>query len=189
MAYAGEAEAGAKALAPFRALAQPIADMVRPMPYPEIYPPEEEGYHPVAVVHTTFADDVDASSVRTILERLGEPSSAMMRVTQIRALGGSMARVPNDATAFGHRDRRFMVNVAALFGSPQERPEHEGWVTSFAEETQRGPSGAYVGFLGDDGAARIREAYPPETFERLAAVKGRYDPDNVFRLNHNVRPS
>jgi FAD/FMN-containing dehydrogenase len=188
IAYAGDAEAGEKALAPFRALAEPVVDMVRPMPYPEIYPPEEEGYHPVAVGRTMFVDEVDASSVGTILERLEEPSTAMMGVTQIRLLGGAMARVPNDATAFAHRDRRFMVNVARVFASPHEQPQHQDWVSSFGAELQRGPSGAYVGFLGDDGQARIREAYPHGAYDRLVEVKRRYDPDNVFRLNHNVDP-
>ncbi len=188
IAYAGDAEAGERAVAPFRALAEPLADMLRPMPYPEIYPPEEEGYHPVALGRTMLVDEVDASSVATVLERIREPSTAMMRVTQIRALGGAMARVPNDATAFAHRDRRFMINVASVFGSPDERPQHEGWVTSFATELQRGPAGAYVGFLGDDGQARIHEAYPGKAYDRLAQVKRRYDPGNVFRLNHNVAP-
>jgi FAD/FMN-containing dehydrogenase len=188
IAHSGDADAGENALAPFRALAEPVVDMVRPMPYPEIYPPEEEGYHPVALGRTMFVDEMDASSVGTILERLQEPSTAMMGVTQIRLLGGAMARVPNDATAFAHRDRRFMVNVARVFASPHERPQHEDWVSSFGAELQRGPSGAYVGFLGDDGQARIREAYPHGAYDRLVEVKRRYDPDNVFRLNHNVDP-
>jgi FAD/FMN-containing dehydrogenase len=188
IAHSGDADAGENALAPFRALAEPVVDMVRPMPYPEIYPPEEEGYHPVALGRTMFVDEVDASSVGTILERLQEPSTAMMGVTQIRLLGGAMARVRNDATAFAHRDRRFMVNVARVFASPHERPQHEDWVSSFGAELQRGPSGAYVGFLGDDGQARIREAYPHGAYDRLVEVKRRYDPDNVFRLNHNVDP-
>jgi FAD/FMN-containing dehydrogenase len=188
IAHSGDADAGENALAPFRALAEPVVDMVRPMPYPEIYPPEEEGYHPVALGRTMFVDEVDASSVGTILERLEEPSTAMMGVTQIRLLGGAMARVPNDATAFAHRDRRFMVNVARVFASPHERPQHEDWASSFGAELQRGPSGAYVGFLGDDGQARIREAYPHGAYDRLVEVKRRYDPDNLFRLNHNVDP-
>ena len=188
IAHSGDADAGENALAPFRALAEPVVDMVRPMPYPEIYPPEEEGYHPVALGRTMFVDEMDASSVGTILERLQEPSTAMMGVTQIRLLGGAMARVRNDATAFAHRDRRFMVNVARVFASPHERPQHEDWVSSFGAELQRGPSGAYVGFLGDDGQARIREAYPHGAYDRLVEVKRRYDPDNVFRLNHNVDP-
>jgi FAD/FMN-containing dehydrogenase len=133
-----------------------------------------------------FVDEVDASSAATLVERLREPSNAMMRAVQLRALGGAMARVSNDATAFAHRDRRFMLNVAAMVTSPEQLPEHEAWVDSIAEELQRGPAGAYTGFLGSDGQEHIREAYPHGAYERLAEIKRRYDPDNLFRLNHNV---
>ncbi|HXJ63181.1 MAG TPA: FAD-binding oxidoreductase [Actinomycetota bacterium] len=186
LAYAGDAGAGQAAVAPFRGLAEPLADMVRPMTYPEIYMPEPEGFHPIAHGRTMFVDDVDSSSVATLVERLQEPSTAMMRATQIRALGGAMARVPNDATAFAHRDRRFMLNVAAMVTSPDQLAEHEEWVESLAAELQSGPTGAYVGFLGADGQEHIRDAYPHGAYERLAEIKRRYDPDNLFRLNHNV---
>jgi FAD/FMN-containing dehydrogenase len=187
MCFAGDAESGEKALAPFRAIAEPIADMLQPIPYPQIYPPEEDDYHPTGVVHTMFVDGVDRAATETIVDRL-EASSAPLRVAQIRVLGGAMAHVPNQATAFAHRDRRVMINVAALFEQPEERALHEAWVSEFAAALQRGPAGAYVNFLGDEGDARIREAYPGSTLARLQDVKARYDPANLFRLNQNVRP-
>jgi hypothetical protein len=98
MAYTGNAQAGQRALAPFRALATPIADLLRPMPYPEVYPPEQPGFHPIASAHTMLVDDVERRTIETALERL-ETSDAMMRAVEIRALGGAMARVPADATA------------------------------------------------------------------------------------------
>ena len=185
MCFAGETEAGEKALAPFRALGTPVADMLKPMPYPEIYPPEEGEFHPMAVGRTSFVDEVDRASTETIVERL-EASTAPMRVAQLRVLGGAMAHVPNDATAFAHRDRRLMVNVGALFEEPQDRAEHKAWVEGCSAALQRGPSGAYVNFLGDEGEARIREAYPGPTWDRLVRIKARYDPTNLFRLNQNV---
>jgi hypothetical protein len=66
---------------------------------------------------------------------------------------------------------------------------HEAWVKGFAAALRQGDPGAYVGFLGNDGAARIREAYPGSTWERLAAIKARYDPTNLFRLNQNILPA
>jgi FAD/FMN-containing dehydrogenase len=188
MCFSGDAESGEKALAPFRAIAQPMADMVRPIPYPEIYPPEEEGYHPIAAARTMFIDAVDENSARTMIERL-EASDAMMRVVQIRVLGGAMARVSNDATAFAHRDRRMMLNVAALASDPRELPRHEQWVESLAASIQRGPEAAYVNFLNDEGPERVRQAYPGTTYDRLAEVKARYDPANLFRLNQNIPPA
>jgi FAD/FMN-containing dehydrogenase len=188
MAYAGETEAGQRALAPFRALAPPIADLVRPMPYAEIYPPEQPGFHPIASGHTMLVDAVQRRTIETALDRL-ETSDAMMRVIQIRALGGAMARVPADATAFAHRDRRFMVNVGAIYQRPEESKVYTPWVAALAAEFNQDEPAAYVGFLGDEGESRIREAYPKTTWDRLAEVKQRYDPTNLFRLNQNVPPA
>jgi FAD/FMN-containing dehydrogenase len=100
-----------------------------------------------------------------------------------------MARVPADATAFAHRGRRILVNVAAMYTSPEERPEHEAWVTGLVNELSQGDPAGYAGFLGDEGEARVRAAYPGSTWERLAQVKAAYDPENLFRLNQNVPPA
>jgi FAD/FMN-containing dehydrogenase len=113
MAYAGEVEAGQRALAPFQALATPLADMVRPMPYPEIYPPEDPSYHPAAVGHTMFLDQIDHQVAETIIRYL-QASDASVRVAQLRVLGGAMARVPAEATAFAHRHSAIMANCRIL---------------------------------------------------------------------------
>ncbi len=188
LVYAGDTEAGQRAIAPFRALATPIVDMVHPMPYPQIYPPEEGEYHPVAVARTLFLDAVDQDTAELIVDRL-KTSSAQMAVTQIRVLGGALARIPADATAFAHRGRRIMANVAAIYGHPEEKAVHEAWVDEFAAALRQGDSGAYVNFLSDEGEARIREAYPGSTWDRLVAIKKRYDPTNLFRLNQNIPPA
>ena len=188
MTYVGEPEAGQRALAPFRALAEPIADMLRPMPYPEVYPPEEEGYHPLAKGHTMFVDTIGRPEAETILEHLGT-STAMMGVAQLRTLGGAMARVPADATAFAHRQSKIMVNVAAVYERPEEIAVHGPWVEAFAAALHQSDDGAYVNFLGDEGEARIRAAYPGSTWDRLRQIKARYDPTNLFRLNQNIPPA
>lgn len=187
LVYAGEAEAGERALAPFRVLATPLADMLKPMSYPEIYPPEEgaEEYHPVAASRTMFVDEIDLSVAETIVERL-QSSTAAMSVAQLRVLGGAMARVPADATAFAHRTSKIMVNIAALYEKPEEKATHEAWVADFASALLQSDSGAYVNFLGDEGEERIRAAYPGSTWDRLVEVKARYDPTNLFRLNQNI---
>jgi FAD/FMN-containing dehydrogenase len=187
LVYAGEVEAGGRTIAPFRALATPLADMVRPMRYPEIYPPDEGGYHPVAAARTMFVDTIDRPVAETVLDHL-QASTGSMAVAQLRVLGGAMARVPADATAFAHRESRIMVNLAALYERPDEAAVHEAWVTDFAAALRQDDSGAYVNFLGDEGEARVREAYPGSTWDRLAAIKGRYDPTNLFRLNQNIPP-
>jgi FAD/FMN-containing dehydrogenase len=188
LVYAGEPDAGERALAPFRALATPLADMLRPMPYPEIYPPEEEGFHPTAIGHTMFMDTVDEPVAKTILEYL-QASDAPIRVAQLRVLGGAMARVPADATAFAHRGSKIMTNVAAFYEGPEDKPARQAWVDEFAAALRQDDGGAYAGFLADEGQERVHQAYPDATWERLAEVKRRYDPTNLFRRNQNVPPA
>src|SRR5215211_4626261 len=189
LVYAGEeVEAGQRAVAPFRALAEPIVDMLKPMPYPEIYPPEEDDFHPTAVARTMFIDSIDRDVSQTILEHL-RASDAPMRAAQIQVLGGAMARVPAEATAFAHRSSRIMVNVAAFYEGTEDRAAREAWVSHFAAALRQGEGGAYVGFLGEEGEERVREAYPESTWDKLAEIKRRYDPTNVFRLNQNIPPA
>jgi FAD/FMN-containing dehydrogenase len=188
LAYAGDAEAGATGVAPFRALAEPIADMVRPMGYPEMYPPEDESYHPLAVAHTLFVDRIDLPVAETIMRWLND-SDAAMRVAQLRVLGGAIARVPADATAYAHRAQPILVNVAAFYEGPEDKPVRQAWVEGFRDALRGDNHASYVNFLGDEGEARVHDAYPAATWERLARVKAEYDPENLFRLNQNVAPA
>jgi FAD/FMN-containing dehydrogenase len=188
LVWAGPVEDGQAAVAPFRALATPLADLVAPMPYPGIYPPEDEAFHPTAIGHTMFMDTIDGQVAETILEHLRN-SDAPMRVAQLRVLGGAMARVPADATAFAHRGSKIMVNVASFYQGPDDQPVRQAWVDEFAAALRQDDGGAYVGFLGDEGQGRVHQAYPEATWRRLAAVKARYDPGNLFRGNHNIPPA
>ncbi len=188
MVYCGAPDAGELAVAPFRALAQPIADLLRPMPYPEIYPPDDPNYHPITASRNLFVDKIDRRVAETILEHL-TASTAKFQVAQIRVLGGAIARVPTDATAYAHRSRPIMANVAALFDSADEASANMGWVENFRQALQNGIPGAYVNFMAGDWPSRAGEAYPAPTWERLAAIKARYDPTNLFRLNANVPPA
>jgi FAD/FMN-containing dehydrogenase len=187
LCYAGDVDSGQAAVAPLRNLAPPVVDLVRPMRYPEIFPPEDPSYRPTAVARTLFLDRIDRSVASTMLEQL-EASDAVMRVAQFRVLGGAMARVPNEATAFAHRSSRILVSLAAFYTGPSDRPSREKWVLEFADALQQGDRGVYVNFMGEESVERVRAAYPGSTWTRLAAIKTRYDPDNVFRLNQNIAP-
>jgi FAD/FMN-containing dehydrogenase len=188
VAHAGDVQAGERVVDRLRALATPIADMIRPMPYPALFEGPEPERGQAAAARTLFADRLDARASAAITEAI-ERSTAPRAVAQLRVLGGAMARVPADATAFAHRDRRIMATVVAMFDRPEERDAHEAWAAALAGELRDGPDGAYAGFLGDEGPARVRAAYPGAHWSRLAAVKAAYDPDNVFRLNQNVPPA
>jgi FAD/FMN-containing dehydrogenase len=187
--HVGAAEAGERALAPLRSVAPPIADMIRPMRFAQIYEGEGQAPHPARMVaRSFFTDEVDRDAGEAILEQL-RLSRAPMKVAQFRVLGGAVARVPSDATAFAHRDRGMMAITAAAFEQAEEAEEHGDWATRFADALRRGGRGAYVGFLGEEGERRVREAYPDATWERLRNIKRRYDPGNLFRLNQNIPPA
>jgi FAD/FMN-containing dehydrogenase len=109
-------------------------------------------------------------------------------VAQLRVLGGAMARVPVDATAFAHRRSKIMVNLAALYNQPEEKEKHEAWVADFENAIRQSDHGVYVNFLSSEGEEKIRAAYPGGTWDKLVAVKKRYDPTNLFRLNQNIPP-
>jgi FAD/FMN-containing dehydrogenase len=186
--HAGQVDDGVKAMTPFVELAQPLANLVRPMPYPEIYPPEDPDYRPTAVARTMFVDSVDLATAGTVVEHL-LASDAALRVAQIRVLGGAVARVPAEATAYAHRASRIMVNVAAFYDGPQDKAVRAAWVDGLCAALHQGDDGAYVNFLGDEGPERVRAAYPGATWDRLAAVKAAYDPTNLFQRNQNVPPA
>ena len=81
-----------------------------------------------------------------------------------------------------------MVSLAALYERPEEKPTHEAWVEDFKATLQQGDDRGYVNFMGNEGTARVHAAYPGQTWERLAAIKARYDPTNLFHLNQNIPP-
>ena len=190
LAYTGPTDAGERAIAPFRALATPLADMIQPMPYPQLYQMMEGGPEAVAQeqARSTFVDDLDQGRAEAILEHL-RTSTAPMAVAQLRVLGGAMARVPVDDSAFAHRQRRIMIAAGAVYEDATDTPVHEAWVDSLAAAVRQGEPGVYVNFLGNEGAARVREAYPGPTWDRLRRIKATYDPTNLFRLNHNIPPA
>lgn len=187
IAYAGDDASAERAIAPFRALATPLVDIVKPGPYLSMYPPEDPSYKPTAIGRTLFVDSIDESRARLIIDQLSA-CDAPMRVAQLRVLGGAMARVPSDATAYAHRSKAMLVNVAAFYQGEADRDARKAWATDFARALQPNDDSAYVGFLADDGPARIRGAYPGATWDRLAQIKAQYDPSNLFRLNQNITP-
>jgi FAD/FMN-containing dehydrogenase len=187
--YDGEAAAGEAAVAPLRAIAPTVSEMLAPMPYPALFQLTAGGatsrHHSV---RTGYMAALDASAAETIMTHAGRMSSPFGAV-QLRALGGAMARVPSDATAFAHRDKALMLTLINAWDDAAEAPRHVAWTEAFWRDIQPRTSGAYVNFLEDEGRDRIREAYPTLTRQRLAAIKGRYDPENLFRGNQNIRPA
>jgi hypothetical protein len=188
MVHAGDPASGDAAVAPFRAL-NPLAEAIRPMPYPAIYELTAGGNAPSAsVVRSMFADRLDATMLERTIEAL-DADDAPAAILQIRVLGGALARVSPEATAFAHRERRLMVTLISSIGQSAGRAETVAWTEDVWSAARPFAGGVYSNFLEDEGEARIRESYPAATHARLAEIKRRYDPDNVFALNQNIAPA
>ncbi|HET8523385.1 MAG TPA: FAD-binding oxidoreductase [Thermomicrobiales bacterium] len=187
--WTGSVEDGERALAPLRALATPIADLVNPMPYPAIYQFTDHQTAPHgARIRSMFAHDLSDTTLDATLAAI-ENAPSPFSVVQFRALGGAMARVDANATAFAHRNQRYMVAVIGLWLDPvEDQAIHEGWTKSLWEAIRQDASGVYVNFLENEGTARLLDAYPQATYARLAEIKRRYDPENLFHFNQNVLP-
>jgi FAD/FMN-containing dehydrogenase len=186
--YAGDPEAGARAVAPLRNIAIPLGEMVAPMPYPALFQITAEGAvsRPHSV-RSAFLNRLGRDEAETIVE-LARRRTSPFAMAQVRVLGGEMARVPAGATAFAHREKPVMFTAINAWPEEAEAAPHVAWTEAFWRAMRPYANGAYVNFLAEDGAERIREAYLGATYERLVAVKRRYDPANFFRGNQNIRP-
>lgn len=187
LCYAGDLEEGERVVAPLRTPA-PVADFVGPMPYPALFEITKEGGVPglTHTVRSTFLEELTGPVIEAVLSEIATTDSPNS-MAQLRILGGAMSRVPTGATAFAHRDQPLMLTLMDSW-APGE-PYDGAWVKRAWESIRGFSSGVYVNFLQDEGEARIREAYNPTTYSRLAALKRRYDPDNVFSRNQNIAPA
>jgi len=187
--WSGRPEDGDAATRPFRGLAPVVVDLFSPMPYfgmqtllDALYPRGMWNYF-----RSTFFTALDDATTDAVVSAYSKVPNAFSEL-HIHHLGGAMGRVPADATAFGTRDREFILNAVA------RTPGAEGYdgVVEWARAATGalGPDAAtYVNFTGEASEDRVRASYPGATYERLVAVKDRYDPTNMFRLNQNIRPS
>ena len=189
VSWTGDIPSGEQALAPLRALATPVADAVAPIPYSEIYRFTEHQAAPhAASIRMMFADELSDEALDAALSAMKRASSPFSLI-QFRGLGGAMARVANDATAFAHRERRYFVAIIGLWlDASEDAAVHEAWTAVLWRTFRREGNGVYVNFLEVEGPDRVHEAYPPATYARLAEIKRRYDPTNLFRFNQNVPP-
>ena len=190
MAYAGDAAAAAKVLAPFRALATPIVDLVREAPYSSMYamdPPPE--MRTAVAIRSRFTQAFGLDEAKQMIAAI-EACDAPMKMAQFRVLGGAFSRLPATETAFAHRDAKVMVAFLAMYGGgPAIAAKYERWVEDSLNAVAPGTASAYVNFLADEGATGLAAAYPAATLTRLRAIKKTYDPENMFRLNQNIPPA
>lgn len=188
--WSGDPAAADAALAPLRAVATAaggaILDTAHPAPYAD-HLEAGPGGGIVATAGAFFAEGLDEQAAAHVLAEL-ESSPAMMRAVQLRVLGGAVADVPADATAFAHRDVPLLGYAMAAGPSVEVVDGYKPWVGALAERL-RDRDGTYTGFVGDGDPRLARAAYPGATWDRLAALKRTYDPGNLFRGNLNVPPA
>jgi FAD/FMN-containing dehydrogenase len=191
LCYAGDPEAGAKAVAPFKALGKPIADVVGPAPFAAwqtafdpLLTPGERNYWKS---HDFIG--IEDGMIDVLLDAVSNLPSPQCEVF-IGNLGGAINRVPSDATAYPHRNVNFVMNVHTRGSSPSEDKTCIAWARALYDAAAPfATGGVYVNFMPDDEAARVRTGAYGLNYDRLAKIKARYDPKNLFRMNQNVAPA
>jgi len=188
--HAGSVEDGAKAAQPLRTLAEPIADLMGPMPYTvmqslldPLWEAGSQNYFTSAVL-----DRLDDDAIDTLLARHAA-GQAPARELHLHHCGGAMARVPAGATAFAHRTEPYVLNIIARSPERAGFEQHADWARATHRAMDPWSRGSYVNFTSEPGDDKARASYPPDTYTRLVAAKDRYDPTNLFRLNQNIQPS
>jgi FAD/FMN-containing dehydrogenase len=186
--FAGDPTDGQAAIAPFLSIAEPFAVAAMPMPYPGIYELTSAGgeRHP-STTRSVFMDVLDDASIDAITTAL--EVAPPMSMVQLRVFGGAMGRVAVDATAFAHRAAAVQVTIVNPFVDPDAVEATVAWNRELYAALEPRANGVYANFLEDEGDDRVRAAYPNGAYERLATIKRRYDPANVFHRNQNVRPA
>jgi FAD/FMN-containing dehydrogenase len=192
-AYFGDPDEGARLARPLREAARPLADLVGQKPYLELQGESDETNRPGGRSYWKgdLLWDLPDAAIEVLLTRGSNDGSTPLCSTGLFALGGAVARVPEDAMAYSHRNAAFDFIVSASWEDAAEDEARMGDARRlYAAMRPFGGRGVYVNSISfDDPAERVREAYGPEKYDRLVALKDRYDPDNVFRLNHNIPPS
>jgi FAD/FMN-containing dehydrogenase len=188
--YCGAIGEGEKVLRPLRSCGSPMVDTVGPVPYATVQNLLTEIFQPGRLHYwkAGFVDSFSDDAIEAIVDFFAGAVPGFFAAIAIEQLGGAVSRVRPQDTAFSHRDAQHSLLVLRMWQDPADSEENIDWARRCyrtAEPFLQG--GAYVNYLGDEGEARIRAAYG-SNYERLAAIKNKYDPTNFFRLNHNIRP-
>lgn len=188
--YAGPMEKGERALRSLRAFGSPAVDLFHPMPYTMLQKLFDES-SPAGMQNywkAHYLKGLGDDAVETLV-RGGAGMRSPFSGIHIHHLGGAMKRVASGATAYPYRDGQYVLNLIGQWADPAENEQHIQWVRdTWQAMVPFATGGAYLNFMGEEGADRVRAAYAGN-YQRLAALKAKYDPTNFFRLNQNVPPA
>jgi hypothetical protein len=188
--WAGDIDAGEAVVRPLKEFGSPVLDLLVPKPYlahQEMFDPSfprGRWYYFKSCDVAELNDEIIDITVERSLQ-ISSPFTAF----PIWQMGGAVSRVGDDETAFNGRTAGFTYNIGASTESSEGFDEEREWVRGFWSALEPWHQGVYVNFLGDEGADRVRQSYGPKKYDRLQALKRKYDPDNFFRLNQNISPN
>jgi FAD/FMN-containing dehydrogenase len=187
--WCGDIDEGERVIAPLRKFGSPAIDACAPKPYVEHQAMLDPAFPPgwwyyvraceVAELNDEVIDLTVEHATRIRSPRTGFP---------IWQMGGAVSRADEDATAFNDRGSGFTFNITAATEGPDGFPEERDWVRDFWSSLGPYHESVYVNFLMEEGEERVRQAYGPARYDRLKALKRKWDPENLFRLNQNIRP-
>jgi hypothetical protein len=191
--YIGPVEEGERVVQPLRELGTPLLDLSGPIPWTAVqsafdpfFPKGEQLYY----FKSRYLNGLDDETMDTIISRAVKPPAPMILVV-IWHYGGAMSRVGPGETAFVGRDAPYLFSVDSVWNDPQQSEEVITWSRDYlATMEPYSPGGLYINFagLGEEGEALVRAAYG-SNYDRLVALKNKYDPSNLFRLNQNIKPA
>jgi hypothetical protein len=189
VAYFGEAADADAAITPFKALGTPVMEQLGPIPYTALQKLFDEAAAPGRryYMRSNLLDELEDPVIDTLIDWYAKTPSPLNAVL-IVGMGGAINRVPADATAYPHREARFTLTVLAGWTDAADDGANIGWVRGMWDQLAPSlPNRVYVNELHDEGPSRVRAAYG-RAYDRLVALKRRYDASNVFCLNQNIRP-
>ncbi|HEY7033579.1 MAG TPA: FAD-binding oxidoreductase [Thermomicrobiales bacterium] len=180
-----------KALKPLREFGPPLADEVAPMPYAAVQQMLDAGFPSGLQVYwrSHFLTDLGDDAIAKLAAGYGQVTSPLSAVV-VEHLGGAVARIDRNATAFDHRDAEYNLAIIARWPEPAMADAGIAWTRQLYDAMTPHARGVYVNYLGvGESQDRVRAAYGDEKYARLVDLKNRYDPTNVFRYNQNIKPS
>src|SRR6266540_4480570 len=188
--YAGPVEEGEKVVRPMKEFGSPVLDLCVPKPFLVHQSMFDPSFPPGWWYYFRSADLAELSDevIDIIAERAPQMTSRLTAFP-IFHVGGAIARIGEDETAFNGRGAGHTININATTATREGFEEEREWSRNFWTALQPHHTSVYVNFLMEEGEERVRQAYGAERYERLKALKRRYDPDNFFRLNQNIPPN
>lgn len=191
--WTGDLDEGERVVGPIREVAQPVMDMVQPIPYTVLQTMLDAGGPPGtrAYFKAEFLPELSDGAIEAAC-RHGAVRPGPMAQLLFEPMGGAISRVEDEETAVGRRDVPWCYHALSMWSEPGqiEADAHVGWARGLAAAmAPHATTGVYLNYTSDEGEARVRESYGEKRYARLVTVKDRYDPHNLFHVNQNVRPS